>query len=114
MTTTTTTINQIGAQGDLLLRRVDAIPDGAIPAPDGRIVLAHSETGHDHECECEDAGLWLTDNPLVSYLEVRADKARVVHRRDYDTHAPVALGAGIWEVRRQREHTPEGWRMVQD
>ena len=38
------------AQGDILIRRIPTLPTGLKPveATDGRIVVTHSETGHDH------------------------------------------------------------------
>ena len=53
------------------------------------------------------------DNPLLAWLEVNRPTA-LVHKRDFDTHAPVLVQPGIYEVRRQREYTPEGFRQVMD
>jgi hypothetical protein len=36
------------------------------------------------------------------------------HLRSYDMHAPITIKPGIYELRRQREYTPEGWRRVAD
>jgi hypothetical protein len=38
------------AQGDVFFRRVDVLPNGVKPvaAVNGRVVVTHSETGHDH------------------------------------------------------------------
>ena len=36
------------------------------------------------------------------------------HQRPHDTHAPIKFAKGVYEVRRQREYTPEGWRRVAD
>jgi hypothetical protein len=38
----------------------------------------------------------------------------LVHLKDYDTHEPVMHDPGIYRIRRQREHTPEGWRKALD
>jgi hypothetical protein len=116
----TMTIEKMAAQGDVLFRRVKRVPDGyeALPAT-VEIVVAHSETGHHHKVP----GLHATHyaqraDPMVSYLQLGdAEALEVTHHRPYDTHAPIRLGGGagaVWEVRRQREHTPEGWRRVQD
>ena len=55
---------------------------------------------------------------MVSYLEVikATDETETLlrHLRDHDTHKTIAIPAGVFEVRRQREHTPEGWRRVED
>ena len=109
-------IKNQGAQGDLLFRRVDAIPAKAerVADEDGRHVLAHSETGHHHWTSAEGAEFWREPgDPLIAYLRVH-DDATVEHARSWDTHAPIVLPAGVWELRRQREYTPEGWRRVED
>ena len=59
-----------------------------------------------------------TDDPLVSYLQVveatDATEAVIEHLRNFDTHESIKVGAGNYEIRRQREYAPEGWRRVQD
>lgn len=115
------------AQGDILVRRVKSIPSTAVavslPA-DGRHVVAHSETGHHHVVEGEVRYLRTVDTGdrddtgptagMVAYLEVLSEHADVVHLRDFDTHETLRLPAGLWEIRRQREWAPEGWRRVED
>lgn len=115
------TFQNCAAQGDVMLRRVDKIPAGAKPAAAvrGAFVVAHSETGHNHViAERPNVRLYDTENPLLSYLEVieATDAAEVLleHLRSFDTHETVKIPPGIFEVRRQREHTPEGWRRAQD
>lgn len=116
------TIKEIGAQGDCLLRRVKQLPDNAkaVP-PSATAVVAHSETGHHHIAETggEYLQLFTTSDPLVSYLKVTAPHVDIVHHRPWDTHETLRLLSGgegetIWEIRRQREYTPEGWRIVAD
>ena len=109
------------AQGDLLIRRVAAIPATAKPlkAEDGKFIVAHSETGHHHviaERPC--VQVFTTDDHMVSYLRVieatEQTEALLEHLRGYDTHETIAIPPGTFELRRQREYTPEGWRQVQD
>lgn len=100
------------AQGDVLFRRVAAIPDGATRRSDK--IVAHSETGHHHSFDIgESVWLYSTQDRLVSYLEVKKP-AVLKHRRDFDTHEEILFDPGIYEIRRQREWSPEGWRRVQD
>ena len=113
------TIEKMGAQGDVLFRRVKSIPKDAIEQPrKGPIVVAHSETGHHHVIDSPDVALLTTADPFVCYLRMEAPFADVVHQRPFDTHETLRLlgeqGGACFEVRRQREHTPEGWRMVAD
>lgn len=113
-------ILNIAFQGDMMLRKVSAIPDGfsAVPASDGRHVLAHSETGHNHDVDATGLTLFAGADPMVCYLRMDSvESFDVIHHRSTDTHETLrALGApgDVWEVRRQREYTPEGWRRVED
>lgn len=116
------TIKQLGFQGDLTFRRVPSVPEG-MRAVDGeggreggRHVLAHSETGHHHVVAADGTVRYVGDDPMVCYLRIDGVGATIEHLRPWDTHAPVMLdgGGAVYEVRRQREWTPEGERMVQD
>ena len=108
-------IQTLGAQGDVLFRRVHTIPAAARQQTrNGPLIVAHSETGHHHTIEAEGVIHFEVSDPLICYLRVDADHADVVHHRPYDTHATLRLPTGNWEVRRQREHTPEGWQRVED
>lgn len=107
-------------QGDVLFIRVKSIPKGAVAVKrDGALVVAHSETGHHHLIKTPCVTMMQTDNPLVCYLRMEAPFADVEHARPFDTHETLRLmgepdGESIWCVRRQREHTPDGWRQVMD
>jgi hypothetical protein len=110
------TVVNMAAQGDVLFRRVDALPKDAKQIREqGRIVVAHSETGHHHAIDDSGVIRFEVSDPLVCYLQLASDGCDVVHHRPYDTHETLRLqGPGVFEVRRQREHTPEGWRRVED
>lgn len=102
------------AQGDVLFIRVDSIPADAKKEKGKGKVCAHSETGHHHSFD-PDASVFVysTADQLVSYLDVKKP-AILKHRRDFDTHEEVLFDIGKYEIRRQREYTPEGWRQIQD
>lgn len=103
------TIEKVSAQGELIMHRVDSIPDGWEPQEvDGDIIVAHSETGHHHVIEHGAVIYESGENPLVAYLEVQMEFVDLIHRRSSDTHAPQRFRRGIWEVRRQREYIPGG------
>lgn len=113
------TIEKQGAQGDVLFRRIDKLPKGAKEQKTeaGRIVVAHSETGHHHAIDAHGRDVVMhtvEKDPMVCYLQIESDFADVVHHRPHDTHETMRLLNGCWEVRRQREHTPQGWRQVAD
>lgn len=115
------TFKNCAAQGDLLIRRIERLPKNVeqVDAINGRYVVAHSETGHDHiVADRPSVRLYTTDDPMASYLEVveATDAAEVLleHLRTFDTHESIVVPTGIFEIRRQREYTPEGWRRVED
>lgn len=123
-------IETIAAQGDVLIIRTDAIPSNAhlVPRENGIIIVTHSETGHHHVIERPHGVDMYQDpeDPLQSWLNVHdhgcprdsttglPDIVALVHKRSYDTHETLELSPGKYLVRRQREHTPEGWQRVQD
>jgi|SRR5690606_10829787 len=110
------TIQEQAAQGDVMFLRVDKIPETAQKEEkNGDLIIAHSETGHNHSITADtDAHLFKEpSDPLTCYLMVASDFADVVHHRSFDTHETVRLPKGLWKIRRQREHTPQG-RRVED
>lgn len=109
------------AQGDLFIRRINALPAGLKPmaVEAGKYIVAHSETGHHHVIEARpNVVVFDTDDPLVSYLQVieatDAMETVIKHLRSFDTHESIKVGPGNYEIRRQREYTPEGWRRAAD
>jgi hypothetical protein len=114
------TVKEMGAQGDVLFRRIDKLPAGVMEQKnEGPIVVAHSETGHHHTVDGAAAKLFdkATRDPMICYLQLASDHVDVVHHRPHDTHETLRLAGGagsIYEVRRQEEYTPEGWRRVED
>jgi len=117
------TFNNTAAQGDVYFKRVDTIPAHAkaIQPADGKLVITHSETGHSHvmvldrpkASEPPAVEMFAGDNPLMAWLKVNRPTA-LTHLRTHDTHAPILFKPGNYEVRRQREYTPEGFRRVED
>lgn len=120
MTTKIHDVKKQGDQGDVRFTRVDKVPNGYEPQKnDGPIIVAHSETGHHHTVPGLDAVLYAKrDDKMTSYLVLGdVQGLEVTHHRPHDTHDTLRLLGGkgaVWRVRRQREHTPEGWRQVQD
>lgn len=115
------TFKKMAAQGDLMIRKIESLPVGVKPenAEKGVFVVAHSETGHNHVIEATpNVQLYTTGDPMISYLQVieATDEAETIikHLRSFDTHEPIKIDPGIYEIRRQREYTPEGWRRVED
>jgi len=108
---------QLFRQGDVLIERVQSIPEGAKDiTPEDRIVLAYGEvTGHAHavyEPQTKEkpegkARLW--DAGAERFLQV-VEKTALKH----EEHAPVTLDPGIYRVVNQLEYTPEDIRRVAD
>jgi len=112
------TFKTSAAQGDCLLRRVTKLPVDltSIKAEDGQFIIAHSETGHNH-CikERSEVKLYASVNKFRGYLEVRGrDPVVLEHHRLFDTHEALEIKPGIYEIRRQREYTSQGYRGAAD
>lgn len=111
---------KVCAQGDVLFEVVDstAVPADAKPvgrAADGRLIVAHSETGHHHAFpDGSLVEMLTTSDPRVCYLRCE-QTSTLLHERAWDTHAPTEFGGGLtYKVYRQIEETPEGWQFVAD
>lgn len=111
-------VNRQVAQGDVLVTRVSSLPPkvSKVTPKDGRYIVGHSETGH-HHVVIDKPGVEMfdTENPLISYLKVIDNvETTMEHLRSFDTHEPYLLKGGTYEIRRQRQKTPNGWERVQD
>jgi hypothetical protein len=106
------------AQGDLLIIPIAAIPANAKPAkPEGdNYIVAHSETGHHHVIERARAEVYeAADDGFIAYVLSLGSGAEIVHKRDFHTHETIGLQSNqAYEIRRQREYVPEGFRRAQD
>jgi hypothetical protein len=112
------TFNNSAAQGDCLLLKIEKLPADVslVEAENGQFVVAHSETGHNH-CvkERPTVKLYASVDQFRGYLEVTGDQPAVLeHHRSFDTHESLEIKPGIYEIRRQREYTPEGFRRAAD
>lgn len=112
------TFDKQAAQGDILVCKIDALPEGLnkVQSKDGCYTVSHSESGHAHVIrEQKGVSFYANDNdPMTLYLIVDNTKCLLEHTRSFDTHQPIEVGPGIYRIRRQREYTPEGWRRVAD
>ena len=103
-------------QGDIMIMRVKR---GTAPSNVKDLktnIVAHSETGHHHVIERARAEVYeAADDAFVAYIHTLGDGAEITHQREFDTHEPLMLSPGQnYEVRRQREYVPEGFRKAQD
>jgi hypothetical protein len=111
-------ISECGAQGDVFFLKLDAaIPRTAkrVEAVDGRHVLAQGDSASgEHFVAARGVALLSGDDDRTAYLRIEAPGVEVVHGRAADQHESLFLAPGDWLVRRQREHTPDGFRRVED
>lgn len=110
------TFTKMFAQGDVLFERINELPKKAkLIAPiKGRVIVAHSETGHHHVMDADRTELYRLPEEIYECFLVVHKADDLVHLRSYDTHETVHFEPGIYRVQRQREHTPEGLRRVED
>lgn len=112
------TFNNYAAQGDLLLVRANKVPAGfqKTQADGHKHIVAHSETGHHHVIDDVDVEYWTNPkDEMKAYLIVQGIiGAQMKHLRSFNTHETILIPPGIFELRRQREYTPQGWRRVED
>lgn len=109
-------------QGDIMLRRVETLPAAAqkatMPEAHGGKVIAHSETGHHHVVTGDVVLYEMPGDALTRYMVARGP-VEIVHHRSADTHETLELYSDgerevVWEIVRQREYVPKGWRRVED
>ncbi len=108
-------------QGDIRIRAARSVPAGyALDTSLTAGVVAHSETGHNHVLDGADVRFYRKDGDGMTLFAEARSTAVLKHLRDFDTHEPFEFVGGsvdapvVIEFRRQREHTPEGWRRVED
>lgn len=114
------TFNLMAAQGDFIIMRIDEVPANVVPyeVENGKYVVAHSETGHDHVMD----DLHVTafkpknvDNKDLFELFLNVKKDTVIeHLRSFDTHEALKVAPGNYVVKRQREYVAEGFRKAAD
>lgn len=110
------TFKNVCAQGDIYIRKVSDLPKGAVavPAEHGRHIVTHSETGHHHVMDADGVTMHRLPDSIMDCFLVVDKPTSLEHLRPHDTHEPIMFDKGVYHVRRQREHTPEGWRRVED
>jgi hypothetical protein len=111
------TFNTVCAQGDIYIRKVDALPSTAVRCDDpenGRVIVTHSETGHHHVMDASCVTMHRLPDDIMKCLLVVSEPATLDHLRPVDRHDPILFQPGVYEVIRQREYVPEGFRRVED
>lgn len=111
--------DKVCAQGDILIMKIDALPANAVKTENpesvgGSVIITHSETGHHHVMERAKVEVFTLPDSIMDLLLVVKEETSLEHLRGHDTHEPILFTPGTYHVRRQREHTPEGYRRVAD
>ncbi len=101
--------NMLFRQGDVLIRRINALPKQRSKKRVNGILAYGEVTGHSHRIE-DLAKAELLEIDSNVYLRVSEEGVRIIH----DEHSPVVLPAGNYEVEIQREYAPEEIRNVAD
>jgi hypothetical protein len=93
-------------QGDLLIIKVNSIPEDAKKKK--TLILAEGEAiGHKHEL---DSGEVYEEGGILYFKVLGGGIARLNHPE----HKTIEFEPGEYEVIRQREYEPKGWRYVED
>lgn len=104
-------------QGDVFVIQVndDVATGNEIKRDNGRVILAYGEvTGHAHAILDKNVELWEPSNKEALAVGTRILKVLQPATLQHDEHAKIELPAGTYEVRIQREYTPQGLRNVAD
>lgn len=94
--------------GDVIIVEVDRMPKGKGEELKHTTLAEGEVTGHSHRISEGVAKLTKFDDRM--YLRVQSDIAKLVH----EEHHALSLPQGEYEIKIQREYSPEGWRYVAD
>jgi len=83
-------------QGDVVGRKLTAMPEGEQKITRKHLVLAHGESGHSHVIEDDEAELIQIGERMI----LKLTKAATVK---HEEHHAITLSPGIWEIGRVRE-----------
>jgi hypothetical protein len=102
-------------QGDVLIIRVDALPEGLedITPKKGRVILQHGEaTGHCHAFYDGGVRVFARDAKAARPEYLRVVKTAYLR---HEEHSPASLPPGLYRLPTQVEHTDEDEpRVVED
>jgi len=96
----------IKRQGDLLIVKIDRIPEDAL-SRESRVLAEGEATGHMHEL---DSGEVYGRDGMLYFKVAEGGSATLKHPE----HKPVEFDEGSYRVVRQREYEPKAWRYVSD
>lgn len=111
----------IGAQGEVVIIKIDAIPDGIetkkVNSTNNGYIVSHSESGHHHMITNGDVMERTSNVPTgMKILYAIVDKPAEFIHTALNQHGGYKLDPGVYEFRISREFDPfsEQARQVQD
>ncbi len=101
----------VGAQGEITIIRIDAIPDGIATKPADRValgaIISHSESGHHHVLTGGDVMERTRDVPAgMRVLYAILDEPAALVQDATVPHDSYELPPGVYEFRCAREFDP--------
>lgn len=97
----------IDRQGDVFIIPVKEIPKEATPI-EGTTLALGEVTGHSHRFPPGAIAMFKYNEK--TYMRVKEDLATLTH----EEHGALTYTKGDYEIRIQREYSPEGWKYVAD
>lgn len=105
------------AQGEITIRRIGGVPSALVAKPgysplapeNGKVIVGHSETGHHHCMRADGVTAAVLDRAPEGMRILNlivSSPTPLIHLREYDTHEPIMLDPGEYEVRIGREYDP--------
>lgn len=122
-------MNKMYRHGDVLLIKVDGLPDIPLKKKKGKVILEGEVTGHAHRLKgnakilgiAQDIAdkanepIYVIDGEdikgtgIIGYAVIDGDTDLV-----HEEHKTITLPTGIYQIRRQREYDENTIRFVQD
>lgn len=100
---------KVYGHGDVIIVPIAKIPEEANSDGSGKAVLAYGEvTGHSHQISEGIAAMFRYSNK--QFLRIQSEMGLLTH----EEHKMLRLPRGDFEIKIQREYTPNGWNKVVD
>lgn len=102
----------VGAQGEVNVGRIDALPDGliAVQPENGFLIVGHSEKGHHHGFRDDGSVMVMErvrDVPSgMTILYAIVENPTALVQDSPSPHERLLLDPGIYEIRISREYNP--------
>ena len=98
-------------QGDVFFAPIEKLPKGVVLEKGRRIVAEGDATGHHHKLAEIDTDSRAEIFSLEDELFVKVQGSVVVNHQE---HSTLAVDEGLYQIRIEREYTPEEVRRVLD